>query len=286
MKFDHQKLSTYGIGKDYSKKQWFQMSRQFLRKGLMTQDMQYGSLMLSDKAYEIFRGEGLVFGILEEERIDYAQGKESIQDYDQALFEMLRKKRKELADQANVPPYIIFPDKTLIELAIYFPQSEENLLNIHGVGAEKLKKYGDVFLQIVKAYCRTNQINEQPRKQYKSKAVASKYNHKQRHIVIGEAYNNGRTVKEIMAEFSIKQNTVLDHLARYIDEGFSIKPDGLLELSTIPADQQAVILKTFERLGHERLTPVFEALDGEISYDELKIVRLCYLCKNLDDDSK
>lgn len=262
------------------------MSRQFLRKGLMTQDMQYGSLMLSDKAYEVFRGKEFVFGILEEERVDYAQGKESMQDYDQVLFEILRKKRKELADQANVPPYVIFPDKTLIELAVYFPQSEENLLNIHGVGAEKLKKYGDVFLQLVKAHCRTNQINEQPRKQYKSKTVASRYNHKQRHIVIGEAYNNGRTVKDIMVGFGIKQNTVLDHLFKYIDEGYSIKPSGVSELSAIPADRQTLVLNTFERLGHERLSPVFEALDGKVSYDELKIVRLYYLCKNLTDDSK
>ncbi|MGR3317303.1 MAG: DNA helicase RecQ, partial [Candidatus Anammoxibacter sp.] len=116
LKFGHQNLSTYGIGKDYSKKQWFHLSRQFLRKGLMAQNLEYGGLTLTEKTNDVFKGKQVVLGVLEEEHVDYKQAKEDTKEYDTSLFETLRKTRKELADESDVPPYVIFPDKTLIEM--------------------------------------------------------------------------------------------------------------------------------------------------------------------------
>lgn len=162
-KFGHQELSTYGIGKDYSKRQWFHMSRQFMQKGLMVQDADYGSLKLTNKAFDVFRNKEIVLGLIEEERVDYSKGREDRPEHDIVLFETLRKRRKGLADETNVPPYVIFPDKTLIEMAAFFPQSMEALLSIHGVGTEKVKKYGESFLTIIRSYCSANQIAERPK---------------------------------------------------------------------------------------------------------------------------
>jgi len=67
LKFGHTTLSTYGIGKEYSRKQWFHLARQFIQKGLIVQDTKYGSLKLTEKAYDVLKGRELVFGILEEE---------------------------------------------------------------------------------------------------------------------------------------------------------------------------------------------------------------------------
>ncbi len=79
--------------------------------------------------------------------------KKSDLEYNSALFALLRQKRKELADQAGVPPYVIFSDRTLIEMAAYYPQSNASLLNIAGVGQVELNRYGAAFLEIIKPYC-------------------------------------------------------------------------------------------------------------------------------------
>ncbi len=160
LKFGHANLSTYGIGKEYSRKQWFHLARQFIQKGLMIQDTKYGSLKLTGKAYDVLKGKEAVLGILEEEHLHDRKGKGKKYEYehDHVLFEKLRKKRKELADKAGLPPYVIFPDKTLIEMAAFFPRSEESLLRIHGVGAVKYSKYGTIFLNIINEYCRDHHI--------------------------------------------------------------------------------------------------------------------------------
>ena len=74
-------------------------------------------------------------------------------EHNSDLFEMLRMKRKELAQRAGVPPYVIFSDKTLIEMAASLPENREQLIGIHGIGEVKLQRYGEVFLDIIKAYC-------------------------------------------------------------------------------------------------------------------------------------
>jgi len=283
LKFGHQKLSTYGIGKDYSKRQWQQLSRQFLHKRLLTQDMEFGGLKLAQKAWDVLKGKEIVQGRLEKEWTNDANKKESRDEsgpnYDPKLFEILRKKRKDLADKNNVPPYVIFSDKTLIEMASFFPQTKENLLDIHGVGAVKCEKYGLIFLNIIKKYCHLNQIEEIPPRRKKSAAGISRSISKKRHVVIGEAFNSGQSVKNIMAKFSIKQITILDHLFKYLQEGYSLRFDEFFALSTIQPDQKSLVLETFNRLGAELLRPAFNALNKEISYDDLKILRLYYLSK-------
>ncbi|HEX3033917.1 MAG TPA: RecQ family ATP-dependent DNA helicase, partial [Thermodesulfobacteriota bacterium] len=281
LKFGHQNLSTYGIGKEYSRKQWFHMSRQFIQKGLMVQDVEFGSLKLTKKAYDVFKGKEKVLGIIEEERADLVQKQEGEQECDRVLFEMLRKKRKELADEANLPPYVIFSDKTLIEMAAFFPQSEESLLDIHGVGTAKLQKFGETFLKIICQYCDKHGFKEVLKKRGKGKASKSTSMplQKRKHVVIAETYNSGKSIMKIMKELGVKHNTVISHLYKYLQEENSIRSDGLLELSTIPSDQQAAVLKAFDRLGSEYLRPVFDALNGKISYDELRILHLYYLSK-------
>ncbi len=280
-KFGHQNLSTYGIGKDYSKKQWIHLSRQFIHKGLMIQDMEFGSLKLTEKAWDVFKGKEIVLGRVEEEHIEDSQGKESEKDldYDRNLFEILRKKRKELADKADVPPYVIFSDKTLTEMTAFFPQNRESFLDIHGVGAVKYEKYGSIFLRVIGEYCHIHQIENRSEKKRKTPACSSGATHKKKHIIIGEAYNSGQSITDIMTEYSIKQGTVLDHLYKYFQEGYSLRSDEFLELSAIQSDQKNTVLETFNRLGPKLLRPVFDALNGEISYDELKILRLYYLSK-------
>jgi ATP-dependent DNA helicase RecQ len=162
----HHKLSTYAIGMEYSKNQWRHLARQLLHKGFMSQDMEYGGLHLTPKAWELFRERTRFHGnipaqalIPEESKRKTASEAESAL-HDPLLFELLRKKRKQLADEAQVPPFVIFSDRTLTEMAARLPRSNERLLQIHGVGQVKEKRYGAVFLDIIRRYCDENHIVE------------------------------------------------------------------------------------------------------------------------------
>ncbi|MFH1243802.1 MAG: RQC domain-containing protein, partial [Pseudomonadota bacterium] len=274
----HQNLSTYGIGHDLSKRQWFHLSRQFIQKGLLVQDMEFGSLKLTDKAWKVLKWEEKVLGRLEEDGGRTGQDRKPLEEYDRALFEILRKKRKELADRSNVPPYVIFSDRTLIEMACFFPKSMESLLDIHGVGTVKCEKYGSDFLNIIQEYCSTHQIEARAGLIAKNRVGDTPSIEKKRHEVIGERFNSGQPVSKIMEDFNIKQVTVLDHLYKYFQEGNDlIRSDELLLLSTIPSEQRELILDRFAQLGTEFLRPVFDAFGGEVDYEELKILRLYYL---------
>ena len=172
LQFGHDKLSTYGIGLDFSKKQWLQLSRQFLHKGLLVQDMEFGSLKLTDKGWDVLKGRSEVWGQLAQERtvarlVEESQRSDDL-NFSPQLFETLRRERKELADSSGVPPYVIFSDKTLVEMATYLPQSRDCLLDIHGVGAVKCDRFGAVFLEIIDRFCRENDIEERPKKSHKT----------------------------------------------------------------------------------------------------------------------
>ena len=279
LKFGHQSLSTYGIGKDLSKKQWFHLSRQFLHKGLVTQDMEYGGLNLTEKAWDVFKGKENVYGRIEADEIKVVKKRptENITDFDEKLFDRLRKKRKEIADEAKVPPYVIFSDRTLIEISAFFPQTIENMNNIYGIGEEKLKKYGFIFLEIICEYCEKHGIDERPKEIGQRKRKTSKQTGKPRHVAIGEAYNAGESIEKIMTQYSIKLVTVLDHLFKYYLESNKIRSDGLLSVSALSQKDVQAVLKTFDRLGPEYLSPIFKEHNGDVSYEDLKITRLYYL---------
>ena len=164
LKFGHEKLSTYGIGTAYAAKQWRQIARQLIQKSLLLYNYEHGSLKLTPKAWGVLRGEETFLGRMEETKKDHGAGlrqrEGEAETFDSGLFETLRKKRKELADQANLPPYAIFHDRTLREMAFYYPRTRESLSALYGIGAVKLEKYADAFLDIIREHCRTHRIPE------------------------------------------------------------------------------------------------------------------------------
>lgn len=290
LKFEHEKLSTYGIGRDHSAKQWRHIARQLIQKNLLLYNYEQGTLKLTPKAWEVLRGKEAFFGRLEEaDKKGKAFSKQRCEEpdtCDTTLFEMLRKKRKELADQANLPPYTIFHDRTLREMAGYYPQSKESLSAIYGIGRSKLEKYGDSFLTIIRDYCLAHRIPEKQRPvpaverepQPASPLPAGKS--KRRHLIIGECFNEGRTLEQLETDFSIRRGTLLGHLYQCLCENVLLKQTDFLAHSTLTEDERQSVLSSFARQGTERLAPVFEDLNGAVSYEELKLLRLHLLCQN------
>jgi len=154
--FGHQSVSTYGIGKDRSDKQWRSIIRQLLVQNfLLVNDAQYGALQLTEKSREILRGETKIF--LREELIaDKPEKKKrrpaQVDEADQDLWESLRACRKSIADSLGVPPFHVFHDATLMEMVQYRPDNVDDLLCINGIGAVKLEKFGEDFLAVLEEY--------------------------------------------------------------------------------------------------------------------------------------
>jgi ATP-dependent DNA helicase RecQ len=285
LRLGHDQVSTYGIGKELTQKQWMHLARQLSQMGYLNQDGEYRTLSLTDSARAALKSRAKIFGQLQEveERAKKKDNKKEL-EYNHALFALLRAKRKELADADGVPPYVIFSDRTLVEMAAYYPQSKESLLGISGVGQVKLEKFGGLFLEVIAPYCKKHKIAEKAREtapaRRKKAAKSAESGLGTRTTLIGEAYNDGASVKDLMERYQVTVGTVIDHLTRYALAGSRLRngEDFQSLTSTSPEDQQAA-LAAFEELGAEYLKPVFDKLGGRINYDELKILRLCHLAR-------
>ncbi|WP_375056488.1 DNA helicase RecQ [Zobellella sp. DQSA1] len=150
----HDRLSTYGIGKDKSQEHWVSVIRQLIHSGLLAQNITRNMvLQLTEAARPVLRGEARLQ--LAEPRLVRVRQKDKGEAVlsraeDRALFKELRQLRKQLAEEADVPPYVVFSDATLTELARYRPKTESELLGINGVGMRKLERFGAAFLALLR----------------------------------------------------------------------------------------------------------------------------------------
>jgi ATP-dependent DNA helicase RecQ len=151
----HDRLSTYGIGKDLPQDVWGALMRQLLHLGYLEQDVgNYSVLRLTPRSKPVLRGEERV--VLARPRVRVAAVKKEpkqgrgVPDYDRELFERLRTLRKRLADEQQVPPFVVFGDATLVEMAAYRPVDDDGLARISGVGKHKLARYGTAFLRVIR----------------------------------------------------------------------------------------------------------------------------------------
>ncbi len=274
LRWEHDKLSTYGIGTDLTKKQWMHIARQLLTMGFLKQEGEYHTLSLTPRALEALRKRESIFGVVQEaERVrTNAKKKEEI-EYNSALFALLRQKRKEKADQAGVPPYVIFSDKTLAEMAAYYPQSISSLLKISGVGQVKLRQYGEAFLEVIQTYCEKHDLQEKQKETTREKSDNGR-----RYVIVAEAYNAGETVQSLMDRYHVTASTILEHLSRYLAAGNSLRNDRDLQaMTSTTLEQQQNAFAAFEELGTTFLKPVYDKLNGTLNYDDLKVLRLLYL---------
>ena len=146
----HNKLSTYGIGIEYSKTQWRYLSHQFLQHQLLARDARHGSLRVTEKGWGVLNG-GDPFWGLPVESVDRATSEVS-PEYSSGLLELLQTERDKIAETEGVLPNEVFHDKALQAMATHFPTSEESFSLMPGVGSASAEKYVDVFLPIIREY--------------------------------------------------------------------------------------------------------------------------------------
>lgn len=149
----HQHLSTYGIGEQLSEQEWRSVFRQLIARGLAEIDLDgYGSLRLSDSCRPLLRGEetlALRKDISRSSPLPSRSEKAVVAEADKPLWEALRALRKQLAESHGVPPYVIFPDSTLVDMLRQRPANLQDMGLVSGIGAHKLERYGADFLQVM-----------------------------------------------------------------------------------------------------------------------------------------
>jgi len=155
----HGRLKTFGVGKELSKDSWMSVFRQLLSTGLLSVDLgQIAGLRLTAESWPVLRGErevrfrrDLAVSKTKQIKSTRREGDGLVEDgQDQQLFEALRKLRLDIARQSGVPPYVVFHDRSLREMALYRPDTMDGFLDIAGVGESKAQRYGEVFLDCIR----------------------------------------------------------------------------------------------------------------------------------------
>jgi ATP-dependent DNA helicase RecQ len=157
--FNHDKISTFGIGQAYSQFQWQSIYRQLVAANFLTVDMNgFGSLALTEQSRPILRGEQTIALRYDPPKLKSEKNKLKIKTQDvltipeDNLWQELKKKRLELAHAQGVPPYIIFHDSSLLEMHAKKPKTLTEFAHISGVGESKLKRYGEAFIAVISTY--------------------------------------------------------------------------------------------------------------------------------------
>ena len=287
-KFGHDKLSTYNIGTEFSKQEWSYLGRLFIQKGLLAQDSTYGTLSLTDPGWAVLRGQETLMGALQPREEAVSTPTETV-EHDVGLFQRLRTLRREVADEAGLPPYMVFGDRSLMEMAAYFPHSRESFLQMHGVGQAKIERYADRFLPVIQAYCAEHDLAEKPKTDTtavagvapaKRRSGASASTGSRTHEV-ADAFDDGLTIAAIAQKAGVAKRTVISHLWKYLQAGHTLNPKGFRRESKLDPATQERVLAAFAEHGPEFLRPVYDALNDPpdaiiADWDDLHIMRLWF----------
>ncbi len=263
--YEHDKLSTYGIGKDKTVNEWRTLARSLLQQGYLEQTTDgYSVLKLNAHSWEIMRRQRTVFIVVPAAQKVALQELSGNNVETELLFQRLRSLRKKLADAQGVAPYVIFADSTLKLMAQSRPQTKEAFSKLSGVGSHKLAEYGSQFVNEICAYCRENNLSSE--KQEITPIVNNTATGTE--IMSLQLHQQGLNVNEIARKRNLKPLTVLRHLIDLMDKNHEIDINLL-----VPVKKQQVIWKVLDTLGDVSLTPIKEYLGNEYSFEEIRLVK-------------
>ncbi|WP_235614990.1 DNA helicase RecQ [Candidatus Thiodiazotropha endoloripes] len=256
-RFTHHQVSTYGIGTEFKAGEWRGIYRQLIAHGLLAVDLQgHGGLHLTEKSRPVLRGETKLrlrkLRKASKTQARKAAAGESTNGIDQQIWEALRSLRLTLAEEQGVPAYMIFHDATLMEMMERRPQTLDQLAQVSGVGERKLASYGVQFLDCINSH--TNQPEDQ------GDTVS----------LTVDLLKEGCSIENIAEQRQLTLATVYNHLATAIEH----RGLPLTEVLPLSSEHLKSVRYAFETVGLDgRLKPVFEALEGNFDYGELRCIQ-------------
>ncbi|MDR1382895.1 MAG: DNA helicase RecQ [Planctomycetaceae bacterium] len=297
--FRHQELPTYGVGKEQSKAYWKTALNMLIARNILNvDDPERPVLKLTDAARMILKGRQRfeMVRLIEKEtkeRRQSAADLPTLSPFGQAVFETLRELRMLLAKEAGVPPYIVFSDRSLHEMALFLPQTDGEFLEITGVGQHKLELYGASFLSAIGKVCETKpEAAEASRKTFKSSKTISMSRPQtgagdaKPHITptIEESlrlFQLGHTIEQIAEIRRMSQGTIAQHFEDAVKFGSLFPPERFFTMERLEQIRQWFAESFRDAEGAAagyvlRLKPAVEASGGELGYDEARLARMLF----------
>ncbi|ABR50763.1 ATP-dependent DNA helicase RecQ [Alkaliphilus metalliredigens QYMF] len=278
------KVSTYNIMKNYSEQGVREIIMTLVARGYIhvTTD-KFPVLKLTAQCREILQGDvkihhkkELVEAIGSKDEKERKSKKAVSDHFDEELLSQLKELRSTIASEKRVPPFMIFHDRTLKEMAACFPRTKEVFLTIDGVGMKKYENYGAQFMDLVEAYCIENKIQGTESKV--DEVVNTDESNSQvgagldRYQITYDCYLEGLSLPKIAHERNLKGTTIIEHLKRCEDNGQEVDWGRFID----DPNKERAILDVIEEIGIMKLKPIKEALSPEVSYEDIRLVIMKY----------
>ena len=270
----HEHLPTYGVGKGLTKRLWRQIVDNLLAEDIIRiTDGKYPVLKLTDSASAVLKG-GKTLTVRRLKKAPQPQAVKQAQEGDPDLFERLRQLRRRLAHEHNVPPYVIFPDRTLQEMARKKPLNEDTMRTIYGIGETKLAAYCGAFIREIASY-----TGRQPPDKGRAPAVVSYRAPSQSRDLCSqtveatwELLQQKLDISEIALRRGLRERTVTDHIERLILDGRDVNIDRF-----VPPDIRYHIERIFPQLKTQFLREIVDTATIPVTFEQAKLAR-AWIC--------
>src|SRR5699024_2651546 len=259
LSFEYDKLSTYGIMRDYKRDDILDIISELTRQNaLSTTGMPKPILKLNKNSYDIFKGKKVSMKYTEKKINTNINTYDNLNKENLILFDIFKNWRYEKSKEQNIPPYIVANDKLLISLTKKLPQTKRDLLEIEGIGENKLNQYGDDIINIINNY-----LENKPKKDNINLTTPVKITNTR--LESYKLYQEGLSFNSISKMRNLSEVTVINHILDCYKHGYPVKEEDFLK-----DNWEKQILDAITKVGDEYLKPIKEALTDEIDYNAIK----------------
>ena len=272
----HNELEEFGAGEDMDNKLWNPVIRQALISGYLKKDVEnYGLLKLTASGKRFIK-KPKSFLIVEDREFKDDFDEDNIREggcgaLDQQLYSMLKDLRKSFAKKHKLPPYVIFQDVSLEQMATMYPVTIQELQNVQGVGAGKAKRFGKEFCELIRKYCEDNEI-ERP-EELRVRTVAKKSMLK---VFVIQSIDRQIALDDIAEAKGLDFDTLLDEIDAIVYSGTKLNIDYFIE-EVIDDEHVDDIYDYFMESETDDLNAALDELGADYSEDEIRLVRIKFL---------
>ena len=280
----HNELSVYGKGKDKEAHQWVSILRQLLILEFFEKDIDnYGVIRVSKQGEEFLKksypveilNDHVYPEVTDNDDVEVKDPHQQHQliheTYDKVLFSLLKNLRKEVAKKNNVPPYVVFQEESMEEMATSFPTTLENLTHISGVGQGKANKFGKQFIELISKYVEENDIIV-PSDMF----VKSKVNKSRNKIQIIQLIDDKVDLEEIAERLHLTYDQIIEEIEHICHSGTKLNLHYYID-SVLDEDKQDDIFDYFMEAESDDIESALEELDEEYSEDEIRLMRIQFM---------
>jgi ATP-dependent DNA helicase RecQ len=269
--------SFFGCGKDQDERYWMALIRQILVDGMLSKDIEtYGILKVSDKGhafianpYSFMMSEDHEYSEADDEAIVTAS--KSSGTADEALMVMLKDLRKKVAKKLGVPPFVVFQDPSLEDMALKYPITIDELTNIHGVGEGKAKKYGKEFVELINRYVEDNDIIRPDDLVVKSTGANSTNK-----LYIIQNIDRKLSLEDIASAKGMTMDALLKEMEQIVYSGTKLNIKYWID-ELLDEEQQEEIHDYFMESETDRIEDALKEFDGDYDIEELRLMRIKFI---------